>query len=92
MKPNIFVALTRLAANTLPNARLSAIPNPRKKKETTTTGYGGVQASIVYPAIMKNCARIIVFALPNRPRNISTTKAAETNPMALVTKINDTTA
>jgi len=40
--PSIFVPLCRFAAKTFPRAKFMAIPRPRKKKDTTTTGNGGV--------------------------------------------------
>jgi len=81
-----------LAAKTLPNARLIAIPNPRKEKEAITIGNGGVQTIEMSPQVISAWAIIRVLPLPKRPRRASTKNAARMNPMALVTKMSDTTA
>jgi hypothetical protein len=58
----------------------------------TTTGKGGVQAMITYPAISKVSENIHALALPSFSKVRSVKKAAVMKPMALVMKISETIA
>lgn len=69
-----------------------AHPRPRKKKQQTTTGNGGVEMIGMNPHTDRELARIMVFAWPSRARSVSAMKAAETKPRAPDTKISETMA
>ena len=56
---------------------------------TMTTGNGGVQTSMIYAAIRKASAYMIVYALPSLANTHVTRGAAVMKPTALPTKTSD---